>query len=142
MSSFDLMQFRLAYRMAMADGNLTANERAILDLLQKGFDLSDEEAEELRKESDRIDFDALPGLFPDQAQRDHLLEVACLIALADGMAQPEEWSLSLEICKVLNIPRDRAITCVKQARKRLVSLVKQHDLMDELMDNLKRQGIV
>lgn len=142
MSALDLMQFRVAYRMAMADGSLSSNEKSLLDLLQKAWNLSDEDAETLMQESERIDFDALPRLFPRKDQRMQLLEVACMMAMADGMAQPEEWELSVKICETLRVERPEALECVQQARRRLITLAREHDLMDELQENLKRQGII
>ena len=141
MSGLEEMQFRLAVSMAVVDGAISANEQTLLNHLGKSLELSEKEVNRLRKEASRIDYAALHHLYTEKEQRLQLMEIACLMAMADGQAKPEEWQLSLRLAKALHLNREEAKICVQRARKRLLSMVKKHGMIEELRDNLRKQGI-
>ncbi|MCD6497661.1 MAG: TerB family tellurite resistance protein [Deltaproteobacteria bacterium] len=142
MKGFKRMQFRLAYSMAAADGTLSTSEEQILKVLAQAYEIESEEVVQLKKEASQIDLKALKTVVPYKKNRMELLETACLMAMADGQAQPEEWRMSIDICTALDLTRNDAQTCVRRARRRLISLAKQHGLVHELRQNLKRNGVL
>jgi uncharacterized tellurite resistance protein B-like protein len=131
----------MAVSMATVDGAISSNEEAILNLLGKAMELSREDVARLRKEASRIDYDSLRQVLPQKEHRMQLFEMACLMAMADGQAKPEEWQLSLRLAKALGLDRNESKECVARARKRLISLVKEHGMVEELRENLKKGGI-
>jgi tellurite resistance protein len=141
MSGLEEMQFRLAVSMANIDGAVSPNEQTLLTHLGKSLNLSEKEVKRLSKEAGRIDFSALHHLYPEKDQRLQLLEMACLMAMADGQAKPEEWQFSVRLAKALHLDRTEAKICVGRARRRLLSIVKEHGMIEELRENLHKQGI-
>ena len=84
MENLDLMLYRLAYRMATADGEMSTNEATLLEVLGQSLGLSAEETESLSAEAEKIDYTTLRRLFPEAEQRNRLFETAALMAMADG----------------------------------------------------------
>ncbi len=141
MSNLELMLYRLAYRMATVDGELSTNEATILDVLGKSLGIAEDDTAGLRKEAEQIDYTMLRRLFPERAQQLRLFETACLVAMADGRSDVHEWSLATKLTESLSIDRDEAKSCLASARERLKDLVAKHDLAAEIRENLKSQGI-
>lgn len=141
MSNLDLMLYRLAYRMATVDGELSTNEATILDVLGKSLGLGEDDTADLQQEAERIDYTALRQLFPERKQQLRLFETACLVAMADGRSDVEEWSLATKLTDALSVDRAEAKSCLESARERLRELAKEHDLAGEICDNLKKHGI-
>ncbi len=141
MSNLDLMLYRLAYRMATVDGEVSMNEATLLDVLGKSLGLSEEDTAGLKQEAERIDYTMLRKLFPERQQRFRLFEIACLVAMADGRSDLQEWSLATKLAEALSLDRDEAKFCLEAARKRLRDLAKDHDLTPEIRANLKTHGI-
>jgi len=141
MSNLDLMLYRLAYRMATVDGELSTNEETLLDVLGKSLGLGQDETADLQQEAERIDYTALRQLFPERQQQLRLFETACLVAMADGRSEVQEWTLATKLTDALSLDRQEAKGCLEAARQRLRELSAEHDLADEIRDNLKKQGI-
>ena len=141
MSNLDLMLYRLAYRMATVDGELSTNEATILDVLGKSLGLAPEDTAVLKAEAEQIDYTMLRRLFPEREQQLRLFETSCLVAMADGRSDVEEWSLATRLSEALSIERDEAQSCLAAARARLKELAAEHDLAAEIRENLSKQGI-
>jgi uncharacterized tellurite resistance protein B-like protein len=141
MSNLDLMLYRLAYRMATVDGELSTNEATLLDVLGKSLGLDEQETAGLAREAERIDYTRLRQLFPERAQQLRLFETACLIAMADGRSELQEWSLATRLTEALRIDRDEARACLDAARTRLRELAAEHDLAAEIRRNLEDQDL-
>ncbi len=142
MKGLQRMQFRIAYSMAVADGNLSASEQEVLNLLAQAYGIDEAEKARLVAQSSRIDLDALRVVLPLKEDRLAILEAACLVAMADGLARPEEWKLSVDLCMALDIDRQEAQACVRRARKRLIELARSHGLEETLRENLRKAGIL
>jgi DnaJ-domain-containing protein 1 len=141
MSNLDLMLYRLAYHMAIVDGEVSTNEATLLSALGKSLGLSEADIAGLKKEADRIDFSMLRRIFPERQQQFRLFEIACLVAMADGRSDLQEWTLATKLTDALSLDREEARFCLEAARKRLRDLAKDHDLAPEIRANLKTQGI-
>jgi tellurite resistance protein len=141
MSNLDLMVYRLAYRMATVDGELSTNEETILEVLGASFDLSEDDTQALKAEAERIDYPMLHLLFPEREQQLRLFETACLVAMADGRSDVEEWNLATRLSAALRIDHDAAQECLQSARTRLRELARDHDLTPEIRANLDKAGL-
>ena len=137
----DVMVYRLAYRMALADGEMSANEATVLDVLAKSFGFDEATREQLAEEAERIDYDNLRRVFPEREQQLTLFETACLLAMADGRSDMDEWQLANRLTAALKVDRNDAAECLQRARSRLKEMAGQHDLSAEIQENLKKQGI-
>ncbi len=83
----------------------------------------------------------LRQLFPERQQQLRLFETACLVAMADGRSDVQEWSLATKLTEALSLERDEAQACLAAARERLKALAAEHDLGAEIRENLKKQGL-
>ncbi len=124
-----------AYRMALADGQLSANEALLLHLFAEGLGVTTAELFSLKKEARSVDWDTLPALFEDRGEQLALLETTCLVALADGRCAPEEQQLAKRIAGLFAIGRDEFEGCREGAQKRLDKLSDLHDLSAEINAN-------
>ncbi|MDY0001151.1 MAG: hypothetical protein RBU30_07655 [Polyangia bacterium] len=137
----DRMVFRLAYRMALVDGELSSNEAVLLEVLAKELALGASEVASLGAESERIDYDSLRRVFPERAHQLRLFETAALLAMADGRSDLEEWRLATRLTQALRMDRAEVEACLAGARDRLRKLSREHELAPELRANLERQGL-
>ena len=137
----DGMEYRLAYRMALADGELSANEGTVLDVLAMSHGLDEATTQRLAQEADLVDYDNLRRVFPERDQQLRLFETACLLAMADGRSDLEEWHLANRLTAALRIERAEAAECLERARARLRELAKQHQLSAEIRANLQKLGL-
>jgi uncharacterized tellurite resistance protein B-like protein len=124
-----------AYRMALADGELSANEALLLHLFAKGLGVTTAELFALKKEAAAVDWDELPALFEDRGEQLALFETVCLVALADGRNAPEEQQLVQRLAKLFAIDADESKSRQAAAKKRLDKLGESHDLSSELESN-------
>lgn len=124
-----------AYRMALADGELSANEALLLHLFAGGLGVTTAELFSLKKEAQEVDWAELPELFADRGEQLALYETICLVALADGRCAPEERKLSQRLAKLFTIAEDESRACLDAARTRLDKLAEQHDLSAEIEAN-------
>ena len=138
MARNDQMLYRMAYRMAMADGELSANEALILHLFQDAMGVTKEELRQLREEATSLNLSELASEIPGRKERLELLETACVMAMIDGRADLKEWDLIIRICEVLDIERPEAQACLGRARERLQRLASKHNLLPEILKNLDR----
>jgi hypothetical protein len=112
MTESNHMIFRMAYRMAMADGEISANEALILHLFSSNMGLSADELKELKDSAEAIVYDELPELFPSRKDQIQLFEAACLMAMVDGKSDLEEWNLVMKLCEVFgSTSSPRSTTC-------------------------------
>jgi uncharacterized tellurite resistance protein B-like protein len=137
----DGMEYRLAYRMALADGELSANEETVLDVLAQSFGFDEATRQRLAQQADLIDYDNLRRVFPERDQQLRLFETACLLAMADGRSDLEEWHLANRLTAALRIERAEAAECLERARARLRELARQHRLSAEIRANLQKLGL-
>ena len=124
-----------AYRMALADGELSANEALLLHLFAKGLGVTTAELFALKKEAAAVDWDELPALFEDRGEQLALFETVCLVALADGRNAPEEQQLVQRLAKAFAINADESQSRQAAAQARLDKLGELHDLSSELEAN-------
>ena len=142
MKGLQRMQFRIAYSTAVADGELTPSEEQVLDILARAYGFDAEEKKRLEEQSSRLDLQSLRAVVPLKKDRLALLEAACLVAMADGVAQPEEWKLTVDLCLALDIGREEAQTCVRRARRELIRLARRYGMEGDLKANLRKAGIL
>jgi len=128
-----------AYRMALADGELSANEALLLHLFAKGLSVSTAELFQLKKQAAGVDWEELPALFTQRGEQLALYETICLVALADGRTAPEEQHLVQRLSELFSIQADEAQARQAAAQKRLDKLSAQYDLSAEIEAN-KEQG--
>ncbi len=140
MSSDKHLLYRMAYWMAMADGELSANEALVLHLFQDDLGLSPSEARALRDEDTEVPWDHLAETFPERDGQLDLFETACLMAMVDGRADPEEWNLVIRLCEIFDIERDLAQKHLAHARQRLYDLAREHNLLPEIQRNMEREA--
>lgn len=138
MARKDHMIFRMAYRMAMADGELSTNEALILHLLGENLKATRLELELLREEARALDWASLPAEFPERGDQLELFEIACLMAMIDGRSELEEWDVIMRLCETFAIDRPEAQTVLGRARERLRVLCERHNLLPEIQANLRR----
>jgi len=124
-----------AYRMALADGELSANEALLLHLFAKGLGVTTAELFTLKKEARSVDWNELPTLFRDRGEQLALFETVCLVALADGRTAPQEQQLVQRLAELFDIDKDESRTLQAAAQKRLDKLGESHDLSAELEAN-------
>jgi tellurite resistance protein len=94
---------------AWADGRVSTEETDVLEALLQAFEVSDDEAAQIREyaRSPRTLADIpLSDLSADD--RRILLQHAVLLTFIDGEQSPEEKSLLGELCEKLRIPADEA----------------------------------
>ena len=127
-----------AYRMALADGELSANEALLLHLFAGGLGVTTAELFSLKKEARSVDWDSLPALFEDRGEQLALLETICLVALADGRCAPEEQQLCGRLVDLFGVSESDYATCREAAQQRLDKLGKLHDLSAEIEANQPR----
>lgn len=137
MARKDHMLYRMAYRMAMADGELSANEALILHLFQDNLKVGREELQRLREEALELDWSSLPGFFPERKDQLELFETACLMAMIDGRSDLQEWDIIMRLCETFGIDRPEAQESLARARARLNALAEQHNLLPEILANLR-----
>lgn len=137
----DRMVYRVAYRMALADGELSANEQTLLDVLARSLGLEAGEREALEAQAERIAYDVLRRVFPEREHQLRLFEAAALVAMADGRSDLEEWRLATRLTEALRITREEAERCLAAAKERLRQLGREHDLAPEIRANLEKQGL-
>jgi len=137
MSQPEHMIFRVAYQMAMADGEISANEALILHLFTTNLGLSRERLAELKASAADLDLEKLPEVFPARADQIQLFETACLMAMVDGKSDLEEWNLVMKLCEVFKIDRPEAQESLNAARERLYKLAEKHNLLPEIMANMQ-----
>lgn len=137
MNKTEHMLYRVAYQMAMADGDLSANEALMLHLFTQGLGLSVAETRQLREEARELDLARLPELFPERSDQLKLFETACLMAIVDGRSDPQEWEMVMRLCKTFEIDRPTAQQSLVAARERLNKLAEEHNLLPEIMANLE-----
>lgn len=142
MTNLEVMIYRVAWRMASIDGDLSANEALLLDLLGKDLGIEGDEVETLKQEAEHIDYTMLRKLFPEHQDRRRLMETACLLAAADGKPDPAEWKLAVKLAEHLNLDREEVQGCAARARDRLRAVGQEHDLGAEIRENLKKQGLI
>jgi hypothetical protein len=140
MSSDKHLLYRMAYRMAMADGELSANEALVLHLFQDDLGLSSSEARALRDADLDVPWESLSETFAERASQLELFETACLMAMVDGRADPEEWNLVIRLCEIFDIERDLAQQHLARARERLNDLARDHNLLPEIQRNMEEQA--
>jgi tellurite resistance protein len=141
MTNADQMIYRVAFRMAMADGKLSTNEMVLLGVLAKSLDVPETEVPRLEEEAARIDYTALPRVLPDRADQLRLFESALLLAMADGVSDPLEWNLANRLAASLHLEKAEAQPCLERARQRLRDLARDHLLAPEIRENLAKQGL-
>lgn len=124
-----------AYRMALADGELSANEALLLHLFAKGLGVTTAELFSLKKEAAGVDWNELPTLFSDRGEQLALFETICLVALADGRTAPEEQQLVQRLTELFAIDAQESEARQAAAQARLDKLGKSHDLSAELEAN-------
>jgi tellurite resistance protein len=137
MSQPEHMIYRVAYQMAMADGEISANEALILHLFSSNLGLSRDQMVELKAGAQDVDLEKLPELFPKRSEQMQLFETACLMAMVDGKSDIEEWNLVMKLCEVLQIDRPEAQKSLSAARERLNKLAEKHNLLPEIMANME-----
>jgi tellurite resistance protein len=141
MTKTEHMLYRVAYQMAMADGDLSANEALMLHLFTQGLGLTVSETKKLREEARNLDISTLPDLFPERADQLKLFETACLMAIVDGRSDPEEWQMVMHLCQTFEIDRPTAQQSLEAARERLNKLAEEHNLLPEILANIdENQG--
>jgi uncharacterized tellurite resistance protein B-like protein len=121
-----------AYRMALADGELSANEAPLLHLFAKGLGVTTAELFSLKKEAAGVDWNELPTQFTGRGEQLALYETICLVALADGRCAPEEQQLANRLAELFTIGRTERQARRVAAQKRLDKLSKTYDLSAEL----------
>jgi len=139
MSQPEHMIYRVAYQMAMADGEISANEALILHLFSSSLGLSPEQLVELKATAADLDLEKLSELFPQRSDQIQLFETACLMAMVDGKSDLEEWNLVMKLCEVLKIDRPEAQESLGAARERLNKLAEKHNLLPEIMANMEAE---
>ncbi|MFH2006369.1 MAG: TerB family tellurite resistance protein [bacterium] len=140
MTESNHMIFRMAYRMAMADGEISANEALILHLFSSNMGLSREQLVELKASAETLDYGELPEMFPNREDQMALFEAACLMAMVDGKSDVEEWNMVMKLCEVFEIDRPQAQKSLAVARERLYKLAEQHNLLPEILANMEVEG--
>ncbi len=140
MSSAEHMLYRMAYRMAMADGEMSPNEALMLHLFEDELGLSRADIQSLKQESKQVDFEDLPREFPKREDQLRLFETVCLMAMIDGRSEVEELYLVLRLCEVLGIERPLAQQCLGNARERLNQLASVHNLLPEIQRNMQESA--
>ena len=133
------MVFLTAYRMALADGELSANEALLLHLFSKSLDVPTEALFHLRQDAEKVDLDSLLLKLPDPAEQRALLETLYLVALADGRMAPQEWSLVTRLAELFEVDRAGLEQCLEAARSRLEKLSEQYDLKTEMEANAETE---
>jgi len=128
-----------AYRMALADGKLSANEALLLHLFAKGLGVTTPELFSLKKQAAAIDWEELPGLFTDRGEQLALFETICLVALADGRTAPEEQRLVLRLAELFAIDAVESRDHLNAAQQRLEKLGESYDLSAEIEANRKTE---
>ena len=141
MSNADQMIYRVAFRMAMADGKLSMNEMILLGVLARSLGLEEQEVPILEEEAERIDYAALTRVLPERADQLRLFESALLLAMADGVSDPLEWKLANRVAAALGLDKAAAQPCLERARARLRALASEHLLAPEIRANLAKQGL-
>jgi tellurite resistance protein len=141
MTHVDQMIYRVAYRMAMADGHLSTNETVLLGILADSLGIAAEDVPQLELEADHIDHDALRRVFPERADQLRLFEAGLLLAMADGVSDVMEWKLANRMASSLRIDKPEAQACLERTRQRLRDLAKEHLLAPEIRANLAKQGL-
>ncbi len=131
--------FRVAFQMAMADGEISANEALILHLFSSNLGLSTEQLEKLKASAAELDLETLPETFPKRADQIQLFETACLMAMVDGKSDLQEWNLVMRLCEVFSIERPEAQESLNAARERLYKLAEKHNLLPEIMANMEAE---
>lgn len=139
MSQPEHVIYRVAYQMAMADGEISANEALILHLFSSNLGLSKDQLAELKATAVDLDLATLPETFPRRADQIKLFETACLMAMVDGKSDPEEWNLVMKLCEVFDIDRPEAQESLSAARERLNKLSETHNLLPEIMANMEAE---
>ena len=139
MSQPEHMIYRVAYQMAMADGEISANEALILHLFTSNLGLSRAKLAELKASAVDLDLSKLPETFPKREDQIKLFETACLMAMVDGKSDPEEWKLVIKLCEVFGIERPEAQESLTAARERLNKLAEKHNLLPEIMANMEAE---
>ncbi len=124
-----------AYRMALADGQLSANEALLLHLFAKGLGVTTAELFSLKKESAGVDWEELPAMFTDRGEQLALFETICLVALADGRTAPEEQQLVKRLAELFSIDAPESEACLAAAQQRLDKLGTMYDLSAEIEAN-------
>jgi len=139
MSQPEHMIYRVAYQMAMADGEISANEALILHLFTSSLGLTRDQLVELKASATDLDLEKLPETFPQRADQIRLFETACLMAMVDGKSDLQEWALVMRLCEVFEIDRPEAQKSLNAARERLYKLAEQHNLLPEIMANMEAE---
>lgn len=139
MSQPEHMIYRVAYQMAMADGEISANEALILHLFSSNMGLSQEQLAQLKSSATDLDLEKLPETFPKRADQMRLFETACLMAMVDGKSDLQEWNLVMRLCEVFEIDRPEAQESLNSARARLYKLAEKHNLLPEIMANMEAE---
>lgn len=139
MSQPEHMIFRVAYQMAMADGEISANEALILHLFSSSLGLTKEQLAELKASANELDLEKLPARFPRRRDQIQLFETACLMAMVDGKSDVQEWNLVMKLCEVFGIERPEAQESLSAARERLYKLAEKHNLLPEIMANMEEE---
>ena len=132
MTDLERTVFITAYRMALADGELSANEALLLHLFSKGLNLTNDELFHMKQQAEVVDLATLPETFSQREDQLALFETLCLVAMVDGRADPEEWRLVNQLTEIFEIDRDTAQHCLEGARARLGELSQQYDLLTEM----------
>jgi tellurite resistance protein len=133
--------FQTAYRMAIADGELSVNEATVLAVMARVSGITDEQAEVLKLQAASIEIDTLAERLPDRDDQLRLFELACLVALVDGRSDVAEWRLTVRLARALEIDRSQATACLGAALTRLRHLMKRYDLSPEIRERLRQHGI-
>jgi len=133
--------FQTAYRMAIADGELSVNEATVLQVMARAAGISDDHAERLKQQAVAIDLEGVAMRLPDRDDQLRLFELACLVALVDGRSDVAEWRLTVRLARALKIERQQASACLGAALTRLRHLMKRYDLSAEIRANLAKHGI-
>ncbi|MFH2009011.1 MAG: hypothetical protein ABI333_20645 [bacterium] len=131
--------FLTAYRMALADGELSANEALLLNLFAKGLGITTEELFSLKKEAARVDLESLPEKFPDRGEQLALVETIYLVAMIDGRDAPEEQQLVARLTELFALTQSESGKCLRAARTRMRKLGQQHDLLTEVLANTEKE---
>ena len=142
MSGLEEMQYRLAVSMAGGDGAFSSSEKALLGFLAQALELDPAEVTRLEKQASQINYDMLKRVYQKREERLKLLETALLMAMADGQAEPEEWKMSVKLARALHLDREDSKECMDHARKKLISFIKKHGMIEELRENLKKWGAI
>lgn len=124
MQDFQEAMIKSLVAVAWADGRVDDEEKEVIEALIASFEISDEDAENIREYAkEKRDLEDVPLTDLSATDRRMLIQHAVILTFVDGEQSPEEEALLARLVERLRVPQEEASPLIASATERAKSLL-------------------